>query len=63
MVDETFFGKNGRILGKFTKGAKFLLILTALFQHQPTYKNLEGTLKPFETRCINGEEVNTLFHT
>jgi len=29
-------------LGKSTKGAKFLLILTALFGHQPTYKNLRG---------------------
>jgi len=43
MIDEKFFGKNGCILGKFTKGTyKFLLILTALFGHQLTYKNLRG---------------------
>ena len=36
------FGKNGRILGKFTKGAKFRLILTALFGHKSIYKYLRG---------------------
>jgi len=39
---KSIFVENGRILGKSTKGAKFLLILTALFGHQPTYKNLRG---------------------
>jgi len=38
----SIFVENGRILGKSTKGAKFLLILKALFGHQPTYKNLRG---------------------
>jgi len=42
LVDEKFFVENVRILGKYTKGAKFLLILSALSGHQPTYKNLKG---------------------
>jgi len=39
---KSIFAENGRILGKSTKGAKFLLILTALFGHQPTCKNFRG---------------------
>ena len=29
---------------KLQRAPKFLFILTALFGHQPTYKNLRGTL-------------------
>ena len=37
------FAENGRILGKsLPRAPKFLLILTALFGHQPTYKNIRG---------------------
>jgi len=39
---KSIFVENGRILGKSTRGPKFLLILTAHCGHQPTYKNLRG---------------------
>jgi len=50
---KVFFIKNGRILGKYTKALKFLLILSALSGHQPTYKNLRGNTdgRHFVVKC------------
>jgi len=51
--------ENGHILGKSTRGAKFLLILTALFGHQPTYKNLRGNTAYDVTQIVEQSSKST----
>jgi len=53
MVDEMYFVENGCIYENLQRAPKFLLVLTALFGRQQTYKIFEGPVLTWLTQFLS----------